>query len=197
MKIFRFICCLFLLTGSAFSQILTVKDQSTDRLLEYVYIYSKNPSASAMTDSKGRVDLSYFLEADSIHIELIGFKSIIISFDQLVKNEFILYLKEAPFYVDQVVVSATRWELEKQNIPNKISTIRPLQVHMQNPQTAADLIGNSEEVFIQKSQLGGGSPMIRGFAANRVLISIDGIRMNTAIFRSGNLQTLSQLIPLV
>jgi hypothetical protein len=47
---------------------------------------------------------------------------------------------------------------------------------------------SSGEVFVQKSQLGGGSPMIRGFSANRLLYSIDGVRMNTAIFRSGNLQ---------
>ncbi|MCB0731143.1 MAG: TonB-dependent receptor, partial [Ignavibacteriae bacterium] len=49
------------------------------------------------------------------------------------------------------------------------------------------------EVFVQKSQLGGGSPMIRGFATNRLLISIDGIRMNNAIFRSGNLQNVISL----
>lgn len=32
--------------------------------------------------------------------------------------------------------------------------------------------------------------MIRGFAANSVLIAVDGIRMNNAIFRSGNLQNV-------
>ena len=41
---------------------------------------------------------------------------------------------------------------------------------------------------IQKSQLGGGSPIIRGFEANRVLLVVDGVRMNNAIYRSGHLQ---------
>jgi len=50
-------------------------------------------------------------------------------------------------------------------------------------------------VFIQKSQQGGGSPMIRGFATNRLLYSVDGVRMNTAIFRSGNLQNVISLDP--
>ena len=45
-------------------------------------------------------------------------------------------------------------------------------------------------VFIQKSQLGGGSPMIRGFSTNRILIVVDGVRMNNAIYRSGNLQNI-------
>ncbi|WP_321538809.1 Plug domain-containing protein [Flavobacterium piscinae] len=61
---------------------------------------------------------------------------------------------------------------------------------MANPQTTADLLTNTGKVFMQKSQLGGGSPMIRGFATNRVLINVDGIRMNNAIFRSGNVQNV-------
>ena len=43
--------------------------------------------------------------------------------------------------------------------------------------------------------MGGGSPMIRGFAANRVLIVVDGIRMNNAIYRSGNLQNIISVDP--
>ena len=64
-----------------------------------------------------------------------------------------------------------------------------------NPQTAADMLGLTGEVFIQKSQYGGGSPMIRGFATNRLLYSIDGVRMNSAIFRAGNLQNVISLDP--
>ncbi len=63
-----------------------------------------------------------------------------------------------------------------------------------NPQTAADLVAMGE-VFVQKSQLGGGSPMIRGFATNRVLINIDGVRMNNAIYREGNIQNVISLDP--
>ena len=37
--------------------------------------------------------------------------------------------------------------------------------------------------------------MIRGFSANRLLYSIDGVRMNTAIFRSGNLQQVISIDP--
>ena len=37
--------------------------------------------------------------------------------------------------------------------------------------------------------------MIRGFSANRLLYSVDGVRMNTAIFRSGNLQNVISLDP--
>ena len=61
---------------------------------------------------------------------------------------------------------------------------------IENPQTTADMLAYTNEVFIQKSQLGGGSPMIRGFSANKLLIVVDGVRMNNAIYRSGNLQNV-------
>lgn len=37
--------------------------------------------------------------------------------------------------------------------------------------------------------------MIRGFSTNRLLITVDGVRMNTAIFRSGNLQNVINVDP--
>jgi len=53
----------------------------------------------------------------------------------------------------------------------------------------------SPGVRIQKSQGGGGSPIIRGFEANRVLIVVDGVRMNNAIYRSGHLQNAITIDP--
>src|SRR5699024_3214776 len=80
-------------------------------------------------------------------------------------------------------------------IPQRITRIDKREVQFKNPQTSADLLQSSGKVFVQKSQLGGGSPMIRGFAANSVLIAVDGIRMNNAIFRSGNLQNVISIDP--
>ena len=50
-------------------------------------------------------------------------------------------------------------------------------------------------MYIQKSQLGGGSPMIRGFSTNRLLITVDGVRMNNATFRGGNIQNVISIDP--
>ena len=95
--------------------------------------------------------------------------------------------------LDEVVVSANRWKQNSKDIPQKITVITPQKVALQNPQTAADLLTISGKVFMQKSQQGGGSPMIRGFATNRLLYAVDGIRMNTAIFRGGNIQNVISL----
>lgn len=96
-------------------------------------------------------------------------------------------------YLDEVVVSVNRWEQNQREISTRVTKIIPAVIQIQNPQTSADLLGLSNQVFIQKSQLGGGSPMIRGFATNRILLVVDGVRINNAIFRSGNLQNVISL----
>ncbi len=95
-------------------------------------------------------------------------------------------------HLDEVVV-ALKTKQNKEDVPYKIASISNEQIELQNPQTAADLLGISGKVFIQKSQQGGGSPMIRGFATNRLLYTVDGVRMNTAIFRGGNIQNVISL----
>ena len=99
------------------------------------------------------------------------------------------------YKLGEFVFSASRWCQQSESQPVKISRLSFDEANAFNPQTAADLLGLTGEVFIQKSQYGGGSPMIRGFATNRLLYSIDGVRMNTAIFRSGNLQNVISLDP--
>lgn len=92
--------------------------------------------------------------------------------------------------MQEVTVSANKRPQVLNEVPNKITKITRAQILHNNPQTSADLLAQSGTVFMQKSQLGGGSPMIRGFATNRVLLVVDGVRMNNAIYRSGNLQNV-------
>ncbi len=96
-------------------------------------------------------------------------------------------------YLEEVVVSVNRWEQNLKEISSRVTKVNRSMIALQNPQTSADMLALSGQVYIQKSQLGGGSPMIRGFATNRVLMVVDGVRMNNAIFRSGNVQNVISL----
>lgn len=96
-------------------------------------------------------------------------------------------------FLDSVFIGATRLQQADYKLPSKITRLNHNDIDFLQSQTTADLLGHTGELLIQKSQLSGGSPMIRGFATNRVLITIDDIRMNTAIFRSGNLQNIISL----
>lgn len=90
--------------------------------------------------------------------------------------------------LEEVVVSGNKTLEAKSDIPHQIEVILQKQISQLSPQTTADALANSGEVYVQKSQQGGGSPVIRGFEANKVLLVIDGIRMNNAIYRAGHLQ---------
>jgi len=89
----------------------------------------------------------------------------------------------------ELVVNHTlRYFLVEENEAAQIQTISREVVKLENPATTADMLQNSGNVLVQKSQGGGGSPIIRGFEANRVLLVLDGVRVNNAIYRSGHLQ---------
>ena len=182
-------------TDVAYSQTVTIKDQESNEPIELVTLTSDNPKAYTTTNSKGKADISTFKGAGKIEIRILGYKTKVTSYAGIVSTNFELMMEPMNLYLDEVVISGTRWRQISSNIPEKITTISPRESAFQNPQTAADLLGISGQVFIQKSQQGGGSPMIRGFATNRLLYTIDGVRMNTAIFRAGNIQNVINLDP--
>ena len=72
----------------------------------------------------------------------------------------------------------------------KTDSINQKSISFLNTTTPADLLQSSGTLAVQKSQQGGGSPIIRGFEASRVLLVVDGIRMNNLIYRSGHLQNI-------
>lgn len=92
--------------------------------------------------------------------------------------------------LNTVIISGNKFAERKRNVVQKTDVITANEIRKMNAQTAADVLLNTGSVFVQKSQQGGGSPVIRGFEASRVQLNIDGIRYNNAIFRSGHLQNV-------
>lgn len=92
--------------------------------------------------------------------------------------------------MNEVVVSANKFRENKRNVIQKIDVLSSRTIARTNAQNTGDLLMNAGNLFVQKSQQGGSSPVIRGFEASRVLLVIDGIRMNNAIYRSGHLQNV-------
>ncbi len=191
MKLFYITSIFYFITVFGFSQTVTVVDKTNLQPIENVYIFNKEKSI--LTNTEGKADISNFNKYDSLNFQHPSFKNYTISYKDLENLNFKIKLDESVIDLNEIVVSANRWEQDKREVPNKIATISTKEVAFSNPQTAADLLGTSDEVFIQKSQLGGGSPMIRGFSTNRILIVVDGVRMNNAIYRSGNLQNVISL----
>lgn len=92
--------------------------------------------------------------------------------------------------LNEVVVRSKKLNKTKLFITQKTDVISKKEIEFQNFQNTADMISNSGTATVQKSQQGGGSPTLRGFEASRILLLVDGIRMNNLIFRSGHLQNI-------
>ncbi|MBL7865170.1 MAG: TonB-dependent receptor plug domain-containing protein, partial [Cyclobacteriaceae bacterium] len=93
-------------------------------------------------------------------------------------------------YLDELVVSANKIPEQRRLVAQQIQVVSPTILRDFNAQNSGDLIQNTGVVALQKSQQGGGSPIMRGFEASRVLLMIDGVRMNNLIYRAGHLQNI-------
>jgi hemoglobin/transferrin/lactoferrin receptor protein len=189
------LCTLVLWCAGLHAQVLTLKNKETGQPIEMATLTSESPRAFETTNAKGQANVSAFAGAEAITIRMLGYATTTVSYAQLKADNFDYTLAQEGLSLDQVVVSATRWNQSNRDVPEHFVSISPKDVALQSPQTAADMLGTTGQVLIQKSQLGGGSPMIRGFATNRLLIAVDGVRMNTAIFRSGNVQNIISIDP--
>lgn len=158
-------------------------------------IFSQGDSNLQVSNSNGIVNLTTGWTIDSIQFTHTTYSNITLSPKQLKKQRYRVKLQ-----IDQHMMKPYyrrhNPDADKQKDQvHKVLTIKQKQIKFHNPQTTADLLALSNQIFIQKSQMGGGSPMIRGFSANNVLIVVDGVRMNNAIFRDGNIQNVISIDP--
>lgn len=174
-----------------FGQTVQVLNGKTGQAIEGVLLFTEH--YSTQTKQNGTAQIDNFPKESIIRFKHSSFLDYTSTKEKIVRQSLIVLLIEDPVRLDEIVVSVNRWAQSKAEIPHTIKSIEVEDILHFNPQTTADLLGTKGGIFIQKSQMGGGSPMIRGFSANRVLIVVDGIRMNNAIFRSGNLHNVISL----
>ena len=174
------------------AQKISIIDEITAQPVTNVAIFSYTPPLSTITNPRGIADISIFKGVDSIHIKHMSYKEVIMSYEELSSVKSII-LQVNNFSLEEVIISANRWEQNNLEVPLRIEKMTQKEIQFLNPQTSADLLAAGGYAYIQKSQLAGGSPILRGFATNRVLLVVDGIRMNNAIFRTGNLQNVISL----
>lgn len=185
--ILKIIIFISLLGGSSniFSQTIKVLNKETKQGVDQVFIYNKSQKITAVSDSTGKVNISEFSKKDTLYFTHQGYLTFVI---QKINIGNTIYLTEQAITIEPFEVIAEQDKEKALEYTATIDKIDPKTVKFNNPQTSAEMLELSGSVYIQKSQMGGGSPIIRGFEANRVLLVVDGVRMNNAIYRSGHLQ---------
>ena len=194
-KILLFVFLFFSL--NSFSQKLIIKDSKEKSTIPNVSVYNSQKSLTVLSDSEGNVDYSDFQKSDTIIFSHIAYEKFKIQIDKIPKSSSvtIVYLNPNAQKLSEIILSVGRNKESRIKISKKVSLITPKKTELDLPQTSADLLYYGGGVRIQKTQGGGGSPVIRGFEANRVLLVVDGVRMNNAIYRSGHLQNAITIDP--
>ncbi|MGE5425392.1 MAG: TonB-dependent receptor plug domain-containing protein, partial [Syntrophothermus sp.] len=195
MKKILFFFLMISMVFPAFSQKVVVLDKSDLRAIPQVTISNPLKTLMVTTNNKGEADLGGFSSQDSLVFSHVAFQVVKMKKSEL--NAQKVYLTENIIKLDEFVFTANRHEEKKADLPYKIEVIPAKQIAFLNTQTSTQLLEQTGEAFVQQSQLGGGSPVLRGFEANKVLLIVDGVRLNNAIYRAGHLQNAISVDPFI
>jgi hemoglobin/transferrin/lactoferrin receptor protein len=200
MKSFAKNCFLLLITYFSFfhslcGQEVWVEDSRTGEPLENVVIFSENGSHNLLTNASGKAVLNDFPREGKIKFNLLGYQPLSISFLEILQGKKVIPLTLEDEVLEEVILSVARSQATRDKIAEQVGIISQKEIEIGGVATGADLLEINPNIRIQKSQGGGGSPVLRGFEANRVLIVVDGVRMNNAIYRSGHLQNAITIDP--
>ena len=176
---------------SVHAQSVLVTDFTNRNGLPDVQIRSNKSASSAQTtDAKGMANIADFMDADTIAFEHSGYMPKYLSYAQIKAAGFVVAMTDKLYSLNELVVSASRFEEKLRDVAQPVQILKAKDLAFMNQSTSADVLQNTGNVLVQKSQQGGGSPIIRGFETNKVLIVVDGVRMNNAIYRGGHLQNV-------
>ena len=176
------------------SQTVQVIDSNSGESIENVAIFYIDKTKSVITDYNGKANIDEFNLFNPLVFQINGYNTLTKKLSASKKN-FVIQLEQKVQNLEGVVLSVARSRSKRNKIAEKVNIISSERIKQSVIQSGADILELSPGVRIQKSQGGGGSPVLRGFEANRVLLVIDGVRMNNAIYRSGHLQNAITIAP--
>jgi hemoglobin/transferrin/lactoferrin receptor protein len=150
---------------------------------------TQNPTGDkgTTTDVDGKTVLKNPGHRDQFQISYLGYVPLKVYFFEIrEKHKGIIKLYPG-IEIIPIVDVVGRKDQAAEEIPYELQRVSSKEIASLNAQNSADILLNTG-AYIQKSQMGGGSPILRGFEGNRVLLVIDGVRMNNAVYRNGHLQ---------
>ena len=171
-----------------------ISDHQTNEPIADVHVQLVNSQIGSITDKDGTFILEGFVtDSARIRISATGFTTIeqTVSLDS---GEIQIRLTPSVILLNnEVTITALRCERLAFDVNQSITTVSSLQLEQQAPRSTPEALMNETGIWIQKTNHGGGSPIIRGLVGNQVLLLVDGIRLNNATYRYGPNQYLSTI----
>ncbi|MEO5600922.1 MAG: TonB-dependent receptor [Cyclobacteriaceae bacterium] len=186
-----FIFCAGELSGQSVT--VTVHDRQTGLFVPDVCIKVYNSNLTTVTDQQGRFKLSGLYTNSKILLTALGYENaewiVTDSTSRIVLEKSSIYLK------NNITITAKRFETNQFEISEGVTVVNSEDLLETSSRSAPEALMGTAGVWVQKTNHGSGSPIIRGLTGNQVLLMVDGIRMNNATYRYGPNQYLSTIDP--
>ena len=170
-----------------FGQKTIIRDSLSNIPIENVNLNFKNSGISS--NENGIVDISLFDNENVVEISHISYNT-----KKIIKKKIgrTIYLSKKTFVLPPIVLRETsKIPISDKHMLFKINPVGFLKLES----STANLLSSQSSLVVQENQSGGGSPNYRGMEANRLLLIVDEIALNNAIFRSGHLQNSATINP--
>jgi len=187
--VYRIIFIISLLTSASLlrAQQIQVLGSSDRAPIESVAVFNHTRDRSAITDSLGMIDLGIFQAGDTLIFQHPSYLSKRYCKSDLSHRQKV-HLQSKRILIEEYVISASKYMESSLIIPYVVDVLQDNVLMETSGFTSADILEETGNILVQKTQGGGGSPILRGFEANKVLLVVDGVRLNNAIYRNGHLQ---------
>jgi hemoglobin/transferrin/lactoferrin receptor protein len=182
-----FIINVLFLFFSLEAQQIRIISSSDHSSIEHVAVFNSSKERAAITDTLGMIDLSIFPASDTIIFQHPSYMTVRLNKYQLAGLQT-LELDRKNILIDEYVISASKSRENKLISPYMVDVLEEEMLRESTGLTSAEILEGTGNIMVQRTQGGGGSPILRGFEANRILLVVDGVRLNNAIYRSGHLQ---------
>ncbi|MEL4456838.1 TonB-dependent receptor plug domain-containing protein [Lutimonas vermicola] len=179
----------------SYGQKCVIVDKDSELPIPNVQVINENQSKSATSDRNGILDLSNFGEMELITFRHVSYVEMELIKKHIKRDFTTVYLQFKSELLKEVYLSGAKQDVERKRIAEEVAVFSIKDIQNAVPQTSADMLAKIPGVKVQKTQFGGGSPILRGMEANRILLVVDGVRMNNAIYRKGHLQNSITVSP--
>jgi hemoglobin/transferrin/lactoferrin receptor protein len=188
-------------SASALAEPLTVVVLDADqRPVAGARVELRGTGLTAVTNSSGEADLAPPAARGSLRLRVsgYGYESVerALAPDASPETRLEIVLQPTPLRLNETVVVSAARELSRViDLPRSASLVETPDLDRRMPRTTPEALTDTTGVFVQKTNHGGGSPIIRGLVGNHVLVLVDGVRLNNATFRLGPNQYLATVDP--
>ena len=167
-----------------------------NEIIADVAIQINSGKYSDITDDKGHFIIENIPEGRyQIQFEHIAYKKLVINNISVTKYHLTsldtIQLVHKILISDEFIVTADRIERNPFDTPNAVNLVSQNEIAERASKTSAEALREETGIFVQKTNHGGGSAIIRGLSSNQILILVDGIRLNNSLYRLGNHQYLT------